>query len=142
MNYLDLKQILEFFRADLGVISRLLFPDNAYPQTALKNVVQGKTKLNADQVYILADFLDVSVDFLYSFTHWREQPQKSDNVFSFKRGKYTVNLNMVTATMIIFAEDEPILFDKYKLNTVCLNLNHFFDTVDLLINNLNEKSNV
>lgn len=137
MVYLNVQAIIDNYQLDRDIIALLLFPENKFPKTALFRITTKEAFLTSEQVYVLADFIGVTVDELYSFgPNWVQQYSTKKDIIIFKRGKYVVNVNTRTGVISIQEAARPINYLKAIVNK-SITFEELFSIVDsYILNNM------
>lgn len=127
MAHIELSKIVEEFKLDTDTLAKILFPDNKFPKSALDRILKDQTKLDSDQIAILADYLAINVQDLYSFRNWRGGTFKN-NVLTLTRGKFKANFNIETFKTTLLFNTEVI--DEIVLSSKSISLYEYVEMLD------------
>ncbi len=92
MYTINVAKIIETRGLDSFQTASLLFPSNKHPQKALDRVIEGKSKLDSEQVAFLADLAGIPISTLYTQEGW--SCRSRGHVHTMTNGKYTAFIHM------------------------------------------------
>jgi len=127
MAHIDLSLIVEEFNLDLNAMCKVLFPDNKFPRPALDRILKGQTKLDSDQLNVLADYLSINTQDLYMNKGWRGASIKN-NVLIMTRGAFTAKFNIESFKTTLTFNDE--LVDDILISAKMISLNEYIIELD------------
>jgi hypothetical protein len=135
MVYLNLQAIIDHCQLDKEIVALLLFPGNKFPKTALYRITSNESFLTSEQVYVLADFLGITIDELYSFGDtYKQIPTKAVDTVILKKGQYSININTKSGLTVIYKNNQP--YDYLKvLAAKTITMEELFKLIDNHINN-------
>lgn len=84
----NIKQIMLDYDVNETELAPVLYPDNKYPELALRRLLAGESNLTIDQLSTLADYLGVSPYVLFTDEGWHYTPSKGDTI-TLRRGDIT-----------------------------------------------------
>ncbi len=91
MFKISLPAIIQRFKLTDNELASVLFPNNRFPNQALRRVLNEGVSLSADQVSALAAYLGVPVYELYKCGGWHQIPDESAAI-SLRKGDLTAVL--------------------------------------------------
>lgn len=133
----DLNKIIKRNKLDADQIAKNLFPENNYPASAMRRVLNGDAFLNTNQVSTLSDITGIPIDKLFDAEEWRSAMQSKD-VISFTNGNYRAELDRSSWTTRIFNGND-IFVDKAVISKF-IPLSEYLFEIEKLIEKY--KSNV
>lgn len=131
---LDLKRIVNLYDIDLKFLAEKLFPKNTHKKAALNRILQGKSRLDSQQIATLASLIGVPIDVLYDRQSWSTS-SVSKGVLHFSLGDYTAKLNRFTWTTTILKNGEPVV--EEIMHPDYMTLSDYFSILDNHLNKLN-----
>lgn len=135
MKKVNLQSIIENYELDPKEIAKDLFPDNKYPDLAMKRILSGEAYLDTNQVSKLALLIGVPIETLYSGGQWKGKRVEATHIFS--HGDYRAELNLENQTTKVFHKDS--LFHDEMLHSGSISISEYLEQLDNLI--LNHKTN-
>lgn len=103
----NLSAIIKQYKLTDSEVATVLFPDNSYPNQALRRVLTENLDLSTGQVSALAAYLGVPVYELYQCDGWSQVP--SDNAtISLRKGNLTAVLRNGGSSITIRDEKKAV----------------------------------
>lgn len=107
MFKIDLSTIIQRFKLSDSELASVLFPDNRFPNQALRRVLNEGASLSSDQVSELASYLGVPVYELYQCDGWYQVPDESAAI-SLRKGDLTAVLRNGGSSITIRDEKKAV----------------------------------
>lgn len=102
MQKVDLERIIKIANISVSEAATLLYPNNLRPRRALYKAFSGEYLLNADQLALLAERIDVPVGMLFDTACWKMGvPAGGKNIIQFRTYDYFAELDTKTMTTTI-----------------------------------------
>lgn len=133
MQSIDLNTIMQEREISKSRLAKLLFPNNSYPELALKRILKGYALLDADQISKLALYLDVSIGYLYNGRDWTSKPITAEGTLSFCNGDYRAELKKTRAGWHTRLFHKKSLFHEEVINSDTVKLKEYLHNLNLLI---------
>lgn len=110
MYTIDVAKVIETRGLNSSQVASLLFPSNKHPQKALDRVIEGKSKLDSEQVALLAHLAQLPIATLYTEEGW--SCRSRGHVHTMTNGDYTAVLDMSVGMLIVFqgAAEKPHMY--------------------------------
>ena len=97
MTTFDLKRIMSDYSLGEKEMAYIMFPDNKFPEVALRRAIEGQTKITVDQVIALAAYLGEPVYKLFTDEVWYNVPDKQYSIL--RKGDVTALLRSNSITI-------------------------------------------
>lgn len=107
MFKIDLSAIIQRFKLTDSELASVLFPDNRFPNQALRRVLNEGVALSSDQVSTLASYLGVPVYELYQCDGWHQVPDENAAI-SLRKGGITAVLRNGGSSITIRDEKKAV----------------------------------
>ena len=123
--------VIKNYKLDKEEVAKLLFPDIANPNLALRRLLTGKGHIYLDHLEVLAQYLGISVPALYEVgcNIWTDN--SDNNLLCLSRGVYKVYYNLKSHTLIINKDNDAIFNDKLtkdiSMQELLITINHIID---------------
>lgn len=131
MDTIFIRNVIKSKGVSQKAVAELLFPDNKFPENALRRFFRGKTKLSAEQAKRLADYIGITVDDLYSENGWRVTSDK--NKHTFIKEDFRAEIDLETGIAKVYHSDTPVA-EKMLVKSV-ISLKEFIESIDEIILN-------
>lgn len=123
--------VIDYYKIDTLELARVLFPDLKYPKNALYRILRGQAKLSADGIIALSNYLNVSVQDLFSVSELTITSDKG--VLTFCSCEYEAKVNF-KHSFVSFFKDGQFIENK----TVDLSKMSVLKFIDLLLTIISE----
>lgn len=90
MTTFDLKRIMSDYSLKEKEMAYIMFPDNKFPEVALRRAIEGQTKITVDQAIALASYLGEPIYKLFTDGGWYSVPDKQYSIL--RKGDITALL--------------------------------------------------
>lgn len=119
MAKIDLKKILEDSEVMAAEAARVLFPNNTYPDMAIRRVLTGESELNASQIISLSKLLNCEPGDLFK-SNWRAKMKGKMQVYTnsgytaiFDPETFNTEVHGPEGILCEFQSDRDILMRHY-----------------------------
>lgn len=126
---IDLDRLIKENKLDVKQVAKVLFPENTYPELAVKRVIENKSLLNSAQLKRLSVFLNMPIKNFYN-EGWDTDTAKNKK-YTFTKDNYTVILDLKTNLTVIY--DDSSEFFKEVLFTDAVPLSVYFKRINGII---------
>lgn len=128
METLNLKSIIEFYNVDIKGLANTLFPHNNFPLPALHRAIRGETKLDSEQIALLADYLGVLVADLYTIDGWKASHENMQ--LTITKGPFKATL-FSSGKICVYKDNE--LIDTKQISNITVSVTEFINHINKLI---------
>lgn len=97
MTTFDLKRIMSDYSLGEKEMAYIMFPDNKFPEVALRRAIEGQTKITVDQAIALASYLGEPIYKLFTDEGWHSVPDKQYSIL--RKGDVTALLRSDSITI-------------------------------------------
>ena len=129
MSKIDIGQIIEKAGLDKKDVASQLFPDNKYPELALRRIMLGESNLDSQQISKLAALAGMGVTELFGPTGWRNFAQEGKLIF--ENNDYRAELDTIGWTTKIFHKGS--MFHEEVIHTDMIPLSSYLKNLDAII---------
>ena len=103
----DLQNLIDNLQLDKKALAKVLFPKSLHPDLALSRLMTKRSKMDEQQVYVLATYTGMSVDSLYKpAMYWKHEVM--NNRVRFTNGDYTALYDPATGITKILLLNKQI----------------------------------
>lgn len=97
MTTFDLKRIMYDYSLGEKEMAYIMFPDNKFPEVALRRAIEGQTKITVDQAIALASYLGEPIYKLFTDEGWYSVPDRQYSIL--RKGDITALLRSDSITI-------------------------------------------
>jgi hypothetical protein len=130
MQKLNLQKIIDQNGLDPKEVAKQMFPENKYPEMALKRVLKGEALLNSDQISKLSLLTNISISELYGL-NWKAS--KKGDTLTLVSGDYKALLDTNSWTTRIF--DSESLFHESIIHSGIMPLSKYLHAISEIVAN-------
>lgn len=134
METFNLKKIINANFLDQQILAKELFPENKFPNAALKRILDGKAFLDTNQLQTLAKILRINVQQLFADSDWWHKEMNNEKII-FKKNNFRVELFLNNLTTVIYKNDK-IISSEVIIPDNNIKLSEYLNLVDKTILNL------
>ena len=131
MEKFSINTILSRYNPDVEELSSILFPHVKYPKMAFDRIVRGEANLDSAQLELLASFLGITVQEMFSTLDSGWKASANNSLLIFKKGDYTVKLNY-KGSFITLLYNADVIY-KGIINSPGMSIEDFINYIDSLI---------
>lgn len=137
MGTFDINDIIARYKPNIEELASVLFPHAKYPLMAFSRVLEGKTKLDTQQIQNLATFLGVNIYDLFTISGWAGLTE--DKCLTFVKDDYKIKLNYNGAYLLLYKKEKLIY--KELSCTTNMTIEEFINYINNLIKNQENGTN-
>lgn len=127
---IDLNKIIKEQELVPWILSRQLWPTNAFPMQALKRVTEGTAQLEEEQIAKLAHITGLSIDELFQAAPWKIT-NSGENLLHFERDNWKASFDLESNAIKVY--DKETLYCETLLVSKAIPLNEFLTILDNLV---------
>ncbi len=135
---MKLEEIIKTFSLDKKDLAEKLFPDNKYPELALKRVIRDDLYLNADQLETLSSITKQTVSDLINANAWKAKTSK-EGVHTFEKENYTAELDSMTMITSIYCKSRRV--HEELISAKGITLSDYFELLNNAVKKIETNEN-